>query len=286
MPGKIVHISDLHIEAHPEIMYQGVNQYLREAARLLVAEEPDLVIVSGDLTSHGSRDVHELEMARDWLMGLQVPFMTVPGNHDLGANSWRGHMYPLTEAYEPTPFSETNYGSVFYSEPVTVHDLQDVSVVGIALRDNDPDNALGILESTLSVASKPVILVGHYPLEETRSEGPLRTFAYQEFIPHCVDRLLSLITSYPSVRIYACGHVHASTSQRIAPHCLQVTAGGLGPGPSLYRVYTVLGDQLHFGTRLGAGPLGFWERLVPDFEYPPEYHLGYRDERNGLQTLY
>ncbi len=285
MVCKIVHISDLHLESQPETMYPGVNQYLTEAAELLVAEDPDLLIVSGDLTSHGSCNVRELEIAKDWLLGLHVPFLTVPGNHDLGANDWRGQAYSSTECYERTAFRKTNYGSVFSPDPVTLYNLDAVLVVGIALRNHDPDDTLAFLDRTLASTNKPVILVGHYPVEETRSSGPLATFAFQDFIPHCVDRLRQLILSYPKIRIYACGHVHASTTKSIGPHCLQVTAGGLGPGPSLYRVYTLDGEKIHFETRFGPGPSGFWERLVPEFEYQPEYHHGHSHEQKGQQSL-
>ncbi|MDA8192744.1 MAG: metallophosphoesterase [Thermaerobacter sp.] len=286
MATKILHISDLHFEAQPETLYPGVNQHLRVAAELLAAEHPDLIIVSGDLTSHGSRNRKELEMARDWLLRLDAPVLAVPGNHDLGANPLRGQEYPETEAYEFLALRKTNYGSVFSPEPVTMHDLPTVAVIGIALREEDPDGALPRLESTLDSVTKPVILVGHYPLAPTRATGPLATFAFHEFIPHTASRLRRVIASHPVVRLYAAGHVHACTAQPLAPHCLQVTAGGLGPGPSLYRVYTISGAQLHFETRFGTGPLGFWEQLVPEFDYAPEYHLGHHHERNGQQTLY
>lgn len=280
---RITHISDLHIEPRPERMYPGVGEVLEQAAALVRRERPDFVLVTGDLTSHGSVDPSALTSAREWLDSLGTPLLVVAGNHDLGANAWRGLRFPLTEGHDPRPLEQTHYGRIFGAAGLVTHDLGPVLLIGMNLRAGDPDHVLLELDETLQAADRPVILCGHYPLATTRTEGPLETFGAGDFIPDLVPRLTDLIAGH-RVILYAAGHVHAVTARKLTPGCLQLTAGALGPGPSAFRQYTLWPDRrLTYTTVLGPGPLGFWERIEPQYSpYPPEYHLGRPEERDGI----
>ena len=72
---RILHISDLHfgrnVKAEP----------IEALARLIDDVQPELVIASGDLTHRGLRSQHDL--AAEFLRSLQLPLLTVPGNHDI-----------------------------------------------------------------------------------------------------------------------------------------------------------------------------------------------------------
>ncbi len=71
---KIAHISDLHFGAESEDVPE---QLIAD----LSLEQPDLVVVSGDLTQYG-RSV-EFKAARDFLTHIPFPQLVVPGNHDI-----------------------------------------------------------------------------------------------------------------------------------------------------------------------------------------------------------
>ena len=75
MPARILHVSDLHAGRHPA---PDVEQALAALAGRL---EPDVVVVTGDLTHRGRREQHEL--AASFLRGLGPPVVAVPGNHDI-----------------------------------------------------------------------------------------------------------------------------------------------------------------------------------------------------------
>ena len=73
---RIVQLSDLHC---------GQQFFLPDQLERAIAEtndlEPDVVVISGDLTSHGFRD--EYAMAREYLDKVECKSMVViPGNHD------------------------------------------------------------------------------------------------------------------------------------------------------------------------------------------------------------
>jgi 3',5'-cyclic AMP phosphodiesterase CpdA len=73
--ARILHLSDLHI-GHGEA-WKPV-----EALGELIADlQPELVVATGDLAHRGRRE--ELETAAQLLRGLGLPFLAVPGNHDI-----------------------------------------------------------------------------------------------------------------------------------------------------------------------------------------------------------
>src|SRR5947208_7058742 len=73
---RIVQLSDLHC---------GQQFFLADHLERAIAEtnelEPDVVVISGDLTSHGFKD--EYALAREYLNKVECKSMVViPGNHD------------------------------------------------------------------------------------------------------------------------------------------------------------------------------------------------------------
>ncbi len=73
---RIAHISDLHFSSS-----LFVQEYADNVARIVKEERPDLLVVTGDLTTDGY--VAEFEAAKRFLDGLDVKEkLIVPGNHD------------------------------------------------------------------------------------------------------------------------------------------------------------------------------------------------------------
>ena len=75
LTGRILHISDLHLRRADE-------HALLAALRARIGDlAPAALVVTGDLTHRGHRA--DLGRARDLLESLGVPYLAVPGNHDL-----------------------------------------------------------------------------------------------------------------------------------------------------------------------------------------------------------
>ncbi len=70
----VAHLSDLHFGRVDEALLEP----LREC---LAAIDPDLLVVSGDLTQRARSE--QFEQARRFLDGLPQPQLVVPGNHDV-----------------------------------------------------------------------------------------------------------------------------------------------------------------------------------------------------------
>lgn len=75
MPTRVLHLSDLHFGRNDK------PESIEALARLIEDARPELVIASGDLTHRGLRTQHE--RAAGFLRSLELPLLTVPGNHDI-----------------------------------------------------------------------------------------------------------------------------------------------------------------------------------------------------------
>lgn len=119
----ILHGSDLHFGKpyHPR-----VGEAFAEATREV---DPDLVIISGDLTQRAK--VHEYQAARAYLDRLaDVPIVVTPGNHDV----------PLYRVFERIADPYRNYRAFISEDLDTVTRLSGAVVV--ALNSSAPHSAI------------------------------------------------------------------------------------------------------------------------------------------------
>jgi 3',5'-cyclic AMP phosphodiesterase CpdA len=72
--STLIHLSDLHFGPHHGAHLDEI--LLKEIAVL----NPDAVVISGDFTMRARH--REFEQARDFLMRIAKPTLTIPGNHD------------------------------------------------------------------------------------------------------------------------------------------------------------------------------------------------------------
>lgn len=253
----------------------GVIATLDRDRDQLQAAGAELILVTGDLTTFGCAQLDHLKRARQWLDALGLPYLAIPGNHDLSPS-------PELGDYEDVPYASTGFGQTFDPDPILVRDLGPIRVIAAGVRERDPDSVLPRLESLIQADSRPVLLATHYPVMGVREPKVHQYFGSDEFVPETAAALLSLIRRSPNVVLYACGHIHVNTTALVAPHCLQITAGSLGQGASTYRVYDVDAGGLTYSTVMGSGPLTFWEHSVTGLD--ADFSLGRDDERTGRIT--
>ncbi len=71
---KLVHISDLHFGTVEKII---ADELLNEIENI----NPDLVVISGDLTQRGRNN--QFNAAKEYLNKIKFPQIVIPGNHDI-----------------------------------------------------------------------------------------------------------------------------------------------------------------------------------------------------------
>src|SRR5918997_6752804 len=105
MPTRVLHVSDLHFGRNDK------PESIEALGRLVEDVQPELVIASGDLTHRGLRTQHQ--RAADFLRGLALPLLAIPGNHDIPYTFPRRFTAPwreferLWETTEPVYRSDT-----------------------------------------------------------------------------------------------------------------------------------------------------------------------------------
>jgi 3',5'-cyclic AMP phosphodiesterase CpdA len=92
-PLRIAHLSDIHFGS------ENVVAVAAATARLL-ADPPDLVIASGDLTRFGEKP--EFAAAAAWLESLPQPRLVTPGNHDAPYLAWIDRIFTPFARFERT----------------------------------------------------------------------------------------------------------------------------------------------------------------------------------------
>lgn len=90
MTTTILHVTDTHLGATggPERELQGELAWERLLAHV-ASQQPDLVVVTGDLVVDDPDDEADQARAHELLARLPVPYRVVPGNHDVGDHAVR-----------------------------------------------------------------------------------------------------------------------------------------------------------------------------------------------------
>jgi 3',5'-cyclic AMP phosphodiesterase CpdA len=73
--GRILHLSDLHLG------HATAAEPLQRLRELIPALDPEILVVTGDVTHRGRPE--QLEQARGLLESLGLPLLAIPGNHDI-----------------------------------------------------------------------------------------------------------------------------------------------------------------------------------------------------------
>lgn len=216
---RLAHISDLHFGRHDATISSTL-------AADVAAQEPDVLIASGDFTQRGTR--REFEQARDFLSSIAAPVFAVPGNHDLDKHPIRRFVDPYRYycryiAAETEPFREIGPagGGIALAGLDTTRRLmldRDWSNGSI------DDRQLDRLERQFSTASPEAlrIVVAHHPLMQP--EGPRLRSSFAVRRAELALRAFSLL----GVRLVLSGHFHLSFVRRSDS---EATRTGIPSGP-------------------------------------------------------
>ncbi len=110
---KIAHMSDLHFGA-------ATQPDKTDALRRDVSElQPDLVVVSGDVTDRGS--VKQFRQAQEFLESLGAPYLCVPGNREICATAFWEWMFPV--------LAMNRYSRFFGSRDRIVYEIESSDTV-------------------------------------------------------------------------------------------------------------------------------------------------------------
>lgn len=213
MPG-FIQITDTHVVAPGALAYgrSDTAQALRQAVatineKLPALDEVDCVIVTGDLTDHGTREEYAHFAAI--MAGLHLPWLAVPGNHD--------RREAMREAFA---------GAHWMPENGPVHWLRDFgpfSVIGLdTLLEGAHHGMLcsGGLEfldwALATIGAQPAVIATHHPWLHAgipaMDADNLRNGA----------ALMARLEAHPAPARMISGHVHRAVTGQIGRVTCQI----------------------------------------------------------------
>lgn len=239
---RIAHITDIHVE-RPLTLSEFASKRAAAAFNLhvlgraskfgdrvvralvdaVLEQKPDLVVCTGDLTSTGTE--REFSEAARLLEPItrSIPFLTLPGNHDVYARDGVGRLERHFAGAVPGgrfPYLATCGGVDFLALDASRPWWSSQGIV--------PKAQLDALEVMLSSGVNPAVLLLHYPLRDRRG-APYRPFVRNLANAAEVEALLS---RHPRVIAILHGHEHHGyrTIVQFSGHAVT----SLNPGASGY----------------------------------------------------
>lgn len=198
-PVLIAQISDLHIKPPGQLAYGRVDT-AKALERCVAAlnefrPRPDLVVISGDLAD--TPTVEEYEYLKRLLVPLELPFVSIPGNHD--SREMMRAAFPQGYAFPTGPLNQRiEIGGLDLV-------LLDSSVHGKPHGELDAPT-LQWLEAALAASpDRPALLFLHHP--------PFRAGIWHMDRQNLLNaaELAAVVRRYPRVQLIAAGHVHRAT---------------------------------------------------------------------------
>ena len=287
---KLLFLSDIHFDSEPQRPhYPATNTVHAVFWDWLdrVKHEYDLIVCTGDLVIRGPACRNELAALKAKLDTLSHPYVVVPGNHDLCPLMGMEQRYPGVEEYEYKPLSETNFAQVFGKDGLrNVTYIGGIKLIGLALRNGDPDGQLAWLSEELNEPI-PKLVYTHYPVVPARSGGFCSTWDYNR-IRDSKDALAELLRD-PANRVaaYFCGHLHLNSVMPIGT-CAQIVTGAVGLSMTVYREIEICEYEMTVRTKRlpmfsdFVGELMCADERSIDAEHPDirTYHWGNAAERD------
>ncbi|MBN2753220.1 MAG: phosphodiesterase [Rhodospirillaceae bacterium] len=194
----VAQISDPHLTADGAPVHGVVDadEALRRtiAAVNALVPQPDVVLVTGDLTHDGA--LQATHRVRCLLMGLHAPVQVVGGNHDL-RNSVRA-------VFGPFPEVDGAGGIVYAVEDYAVRLLALDASTDDPFRSTLPESQVVWLAARLAEApTRPTILFLHHPPFDTGI-----AWLDEMGIAEGRHEIGALIAAHGNVAAILCGHLH------------------------------------------------------------------------------
>lgn len=256
---KFAVVSDLHI-ALPHTIWDAPNRFhlvevsipaFEQILAQLIEDQPDFLLLPGDLVQHGERENHQWMVDR--LSQLPFPTYVVPGNHDV-VRQWGSSLEGkdrIALADFPKLYQQFGYGDeqqLYYQQEI----LPGVHLIGLNSNAFDAageqigtgliDEAqLAWLDEQLeALAGKFVMVMVHHNVLE-HLPGQSQTKLGQRYMisnaPELVKRLQAA-----KVPVAFTGHLHVQDIAQ-AGDFYAITTGSLVSYPHPYRLMSLTTDK-------------------------------------------
>lgn len=196
MTLKVIQLSDCHLRADPAVPYRGqdADANLHRVWRQAQAWNPDIVLLTGDLSEDASRESYR---RLRHLVSPEVPVLALPGNHD--------EPEAMMEFFPEGPWE----GPLAFEAGSWLLICLDSKLPG-RIEGGISDEALKQLRRTLSASPQPNVLLAlhHQPV-------PVGAGWIDRYPLTRPESFLEIVKSEPRVRSVVWGHIHHHFEARL-----------------------------------------------------------------------
>lgn len=171
---KFIHTADWHLGklVHGIYMTEEQKEVLKQFVDIVEEEQPDAVIIAGDLYDRSIPPIDAVNLLNDILFKINVelktPIISIAGNHDSAerltfGSSWykQSQLYisgSLADSLDPIRLNGVNFYLVPYTEPGAVRELFGDD--SIHTHHDAMKRLIGKIEENLN-SYEPNVLIGH-----------------------------------------------------------------------------------------------------------------------------
>jgi 3',5'-cyclic AMP phosphodiesterase CpdA len=234
-PARLAIVSDSHLSLRTPEAEANWSAVVEHVASVV----PDLVVHLGDLSLDGAHDPDDLRFARSQLDRLPVPWLAIPGNHDIGDNP--SAATPAEEVVTVERCERWNdlIGADRWSVELADWSLVAINaqLIGTGLQAEEEQWVWLDGELAKQPVGKPTALITHKPITagaDELAEAPPRRFLPGPDGRPVTDRagtdLIDLVLSghvhqYRRLEFGSTVHVWAPTTWAVLPEAAQPTLG-------------------------------------------------------------
>lgn len=206
MAFSLVQVSDTHLSPNRP---QYTDNW-RLVAAAVTALQPDLVVHTGDLTRDGADSDDDLVYARAEMDALPLPWLAIPGNHDVGDDP--ASAQDSSTPQEILPVRLERYRRVF-GDDYWCRDMDGWRLIGLNTQlcnsdmAEEAEQAAFLDEAVASAEGRSIALFVHKPLfaraPDVQDDG-------SKFLNPPMRQRLEDMIRHDHVRLVASGHLHLS----------------------------------------------------------------------------
>lgn len=192
-PLRLLQITDCHLGEYPgeELLGLNTDQSLHDVLSLVAKEPADLIINTGDVSSHGH--VGSYSRYQTLVDGYtQVPHAWIPGNHDLPDAMDAA----VASGRSPRVIEAGPWQFILLSTYVPGHEHGDLT-----------DSELKFLADTLAASNKPALIFLHHQPQ------PVGSAWIDQYTVRAHAKFFALVDPCPRVKGIVWGHVHQAYDQ-------------------------------------------------------------------------
>jgi 3',5'-cyclic AMP phosphodiesterase CpdA len=198
---RIVQVSDTHVSRKRAYFIDNWDVFVDEMLR----QPPDLIVHSGDVSFDGAGDEDDMAFARLEKDRLPVPWMAIPGNHDIGESPIALRLQQPVNAERMARWRR-HYGASRWCHDVGAWRLVGIDTALLGSGEAEEHQQALFLERSLAErAGRPVILFQHLPpFEDDPDDQAFTAMA----VPAGPRKWLLETCVRNGVAVIACGHLH------------------------------------------------------------------------------